>query len=184
MVVHLNDIPDRGLSLDLPLGVAWLRDALAGTPAEAGPADAHVELTLTRSFGNVTVRGTLLGEVTYPCTRCGASSALALNEGVRVTFVPHKNFADRDRTHASNDEGLELTDEDLELATYLDQTLDLEPAVRDQLVLALPMTHLCRADCQGLCGQCGADLNLETCTCVRDDIDPRWRALKGLKPNA
>lgn len=58
--------------------------------------------------------------------------------------------------------------------------LDLEPALRDAVVLALPLTPLCRADCPGLCAQCGARLADEDCGHREAPVDSRWAALAGL----
>ena len=58
--------------------------------------------------------------------------------------------------------------------------LDLEPLARDAIYLELPQAPLCRADCQGLCPECGADKNTVDCGHVIDTTDPRWDALKGL----
>jgi uncharacterized protein len=60
-------------------------------------------------------------------------------------------------------------------------TIDLEPLARDAIGLELPLAPLCRPDCAGLCGQCGADRNEIACDCVMDDTDPRWDALAGLR---
>ncbi|MHB8669737.1 MAG: YceD family protein, partial [Acidimicrobiales bacterium] len=57
------------------------------------------------------------------------------------------------------------------------EEVDLEPLVRDALLLELPLAPLCRKDCRGLCPTCGADLNEGACACVPDDRDPRWAAL-------
>jgi uncharacterized protein len=57
--------------------------------------------------------------------------------------------------------------------------LDLEPIVRDACILELPLAPLCREDCQGLCPECGANWNRETCPCEAPP-DPRWLALSGL----
>ena len=43
------------------------------------------------------------------------------------------------------------------------------------------MQPLCRPDCRGLCPVCGVDLNQQSCSCGKDDIDPRWEKLKNLK---
>ena len=59
--------------------------------------------------------------------------------------------------------------------------LDLEPVVRDSVVLALPLQPVCDEDCQGLCAQCGADLNSAVCDCQSKEIDSRWEALKDLR---
>ncbi len=57
--------------------------------------------------------------------------------------------------------------------------LDLEPTVRDAVVLALPFQPLCRPDCPGLCAQCGQPL-ADDPDHTHDVIDPRWVALSGL----
>ena len=59
--------------------------------------------------------------------------------------------------------------------------IDLEPAVRDAVTLALPLNPVCKEDCKGLCAGCGKDLNLEGCVCGADDVDPRWAALDALR---
>jgi uncharacterized protein len=59
-------------------------------------------------------------------------------------------------------------------------TIDLEPMVRDAVVLSMPFSPLCRHDCLGLCERCGGDRNLGECTCP-PATDPRWAALEGLE---
>ena len=49
-------------------------------------------------------------------------------------------------------------DEDDEVSTLQDDLLDLEPLLRDAVVLALPFQPLCEDDCPGLCVECGARL--------------------------
>jgi len=59
--------------------------------------------------------------------------------------------------------------------------IDLTDDVRENLLLVLPMKHVCSEECKGLCLKCGANLNKESCNCTEDDIDPRWEKLKSLK---
>ena len=61
-----------------------------------------------------------------------------------------------------------------------DDLLDLEPPLRDAVVLALPFQPLCREDCPGLCPDCGARLADEPEHSHEDKIDPRWAALTQL----
>ena len=56
--------------------------------------------------------------------------------------------------------------------------LDAGPALREELLLALPDYTLCRPECRGLCPQCGTDLNEGDCDCVEATGDPRWEALR------
>ena len=58
--------------------------------------------------------------------------------------------------------------------------LDLTEALREQILLDLPMRPLCRPDCRGLCIKCGKNLNEGPCDCVQETIDPRLAGLKEL----
>ncbi len=58
--------------------------------------------------------------------------------------------------------------------------LDLEPTLRDSVVLTLPFQPLCRADCPGLCIECGARLADDPEHAHDEPIDPRWAKLTGL----
>jgi uncharacterized protein len=59
--------------------------------------------------------------------------------------------------------------------------VDLEPMVREAVLLALPLAPLCREECLGICPTCGADRNEGMCACVPDERDPRWAALDILR---
>ena len=59
--------------------------------------------------------------------------------------------------------------------------LDLEPVVREALLLELPLAPLCRSDCAGLCPRCGANRNEGLCRCAVAPADGRWGALDELK---
>lgn len=61
-----------------------------------------------------------------------------------------------------------------------DETLDLDELVYADVLLSLPSKFLCKKDCAGLCGQCGANKNLSPCSCKHEKIDPRLEVLKQL----
>ncbi len=69
--------------------------------------------------------------------------------------------------------------DDEEASRLEDDLLDLEPLLRDTVVLDLPYTSLCRPDCAGLCPDCGANLNADPDHAHDDRIDPRWAGLSG-----
>jgi uncharacterized protein len=58
--------------------------------------------------------------------------------------------------------------------------IDLAPAIRQEVLLAVPRFLQCREDCRGLCPRCGQDLNAGPCGCP-PATDPRWQALESLK---
>ncbi|HQZ00093.1 MAG TPA: DUF177 domain-containing protein [Propionicimonas sp.] len=59
------------------------------------------------------------------------------------------------------------------------ELIDLEPVLRDAVVLDLPFTPLCQPDCAGLCPECGANLNRDPQHSHAEPIDPRWASLEG-----
>jgi len=74
------------------------------------------------------------------------------------------------------------SDDALEYAIHGDH-VDLEPVIRDAVVLALPFQPVCQEDCPGLCPQCGVRLLDEPGHEHEQPADPRWAALAGLAEN-
>lgn len=68
-----------------------------------------------------------------------------------------------------------------EIGYYRGEGLQLEDALREQVLLALPYKTVCRDECRGLCPRCGSNLNNESCTCPESPTDMRWEALKDLR---
>ncbi|HEX4443206.1 MAG TPA: YceD family protein [Galbitalea sp.] len=64
--------------------------------------------------------------------------------------------------------------------TVQDDSLDLEPLVRDAVVLSLPFQPVCQEDCTGLCPECGVRLLDNPGHEHEAPVDPRWAALAGL----
>jgi uncharacterized protein len=61
-----------------------------------------------------------------------------------------------------------------------DAILDIAPLVREEAIIADASRELCSPDCKGICPNCGANLNRETCDCEQVDVDPRLAKLKQL----
>ncbi|AAK79710.1 Predicted Zn-finger-like protein, possible nucleic acid binding [Clostridium acetobutylicum ATCC 824] len=61
--------------------------------------------------------------------------------------------------------------------------VDINEIVENNIILSLPIKKLCREDCKGLCPMCGTNLNISTCNCHEDNIDPRFAKLKDLFSN-
>ena len=74
-----------------------------------------------------------------------------------------------------------LTADD-EAATRIDahHEIDLTEVVRQNILLAIPPSPICRSKCAGLCPTCGKNWNEGLCDCRRDEIDPRLEKLKQL----
>lgn len=62
-----------------------------------------------------------------------------------------------------------------------DDHVDLEPVIRDAVVLSLPFQPVCQEDCLGLCPECGVRLLDNPDHLHEEPVDPRWAALAGLE---
>ena len=168
-------MPPTSTTLRIPLAAA-LRHPGSSRPVTAGVALAglggvaaeipstspvDVDLVLERVPEGIVVRGTLSGAWTAACSRCLEPVSGDVAVHVDELFEPSP----------------------LEGETYLleEDVIDLEPMVRDALLLELPLAPLCRADCAGLCPNCGANHNVERCDCETFEPDPRWAALRSIE---
>ena len=76
--------------------------------------------------------------------------------------------------------GNEVEADDDEVGRLVDDMIDLEPLIRDAVVLALPLAPVCRDDCPGLCPDCGVRLDDVGPDHGHDQVDPRWAALRAV----
>jgi uncharacterized protein len=163
LVVDTRDLGRRAGSLR---EVAFTAPA----PAELGNdvigvpegADITGTLRLESVVEGVLVTGDLTIPVSGECVRC----LDALDEARPVRFQELFLYSDQ---HPEDAEAFRLQDD----------LLDLEPLLRDAVVLALPLQPRCSDDCPGLCPECGARL-AEDPDHQHDRTDPRWAALDGL----
>jgi uncharacterized protein len=160
----------RRVSRSVP-APAHLGVAVLGVPEGSA---LELDLRLESVVEGVLVSGTVTSTVTGECVRCLDPVSRHLEVDVQELW-----------THQSRDAGRsapagEEADETDELPRLDGDLLDLEPVLRDAVVLALPLQPLCRDDCPGLCSECGARL-ADDPGHAHDTADPRWAALEQLQ---
>ncbi len=129
-------------------------------------AEAHLHLDLNFAWDKVVGRGSIAGFFDVSCVRCLAPASVVLDEPeVTVTFVS-----------VAEAEAADWDLEDASSYAYDGDEIDLEPLVRETLVLAVPIAPLCGDGCRGLCRSCGADLNQEPCSCDQSLTASPWKA--------
>lgn len=74
-----------------------------------------------------------------------------------------------------------ISEAETEIGFYEGQGVQLEDVIKEQALLAVPLREICRADCKGLCPQCGSNRNIENCDCSQSLPDARWAALEEIK---
>jgi uncharacterized protein len=130
-------------------------------------ADVELDLRFTAVSEGVLVTGSAIAPLAGECSRC----LDPLTDSVTVSFQElYRYLPDPGEDESDGEE------------RFLDgDFLDLEPAFRDAVVLALPLSPLCRDDCPGLCPDCGVKLaDVGPDHGHGDKVDPRWGALAKL----
>jgi uncharacterized protein len=153
----------RTVSAPAGLGVAGVIGVPEGT-------DVELDLRLESVMEGVLVTGTAHAPVQGECVRCLEPVEREFDAEFQEMF----SYPDADTRTAHGDPGDDAEDED---TLHLEDDLfDLEPVLRDAVVLALPMQPVCREDCPGLCPQCGARL-ADDPDHHHEATDIRWAAL-------
>ena len=135
----------------------------------AAPIDGRVRFVRTNR--GILASSDLRTALALECSRCLREVVLRVDIRLQEEVLPSLDLAT----------GRPLpTDDEPEVARLTDHhEIDLEPLVRDAIVLAEPIAPLCRPDCPGLCVVCGGRLDEGTHDHPDDDIDPRLEALRG-----
>lgn len=159
----------RSLTITVP-APAELGSGVIGVPEGD---DLALDLRLESVMEGVLVTGTIEGVAVGECVRCLEEVREDVDADLTELFVYPERAA---AAVADGDD-----EEAEEVFEIVDELLELEPSVRDAVVMSLPFRPLCQPDCLGLCSECGARLsdpgNEDH---HHESIDPRWKALQGL----
>jgi uncharacterized protein len=161
VVVDVRDLvgrPGSSRSVRIEEAIEGLATQLASVPEDRS---VGADLLLESVVDGVLVTGPVSGTMRLSCARCLKSFDQGFSLDVQELFAA-----------GASPEGDEYP-------IGVEGSLDLEPMIRDAIVLAMPFAPLCRPDCQGLCPRCGGDRNLGECACP-PEVDERWAPLLDL----
>lgn len=136
---------------------------MVGVPEDA---DIELDIRLEAVMEGVLVSGAARAPLSGECARC----LEPLTSSIEVDFQELYVYSDT-RSGESAEEDERRLEGDF---------IDLQPVVRDAMVLALPLSPLCQDDCPGLCSECGVRLADAGPDHDHDAVDPRWAALQGM----
>ena len=137
-----------------------------------GPLNGHVRMRRTNQ--GLLVDGWVELTLELSCNRCLKEFELPMHVKFEEQFYPTVDVVS----------GLPLAPFDENEIFPIDarHQVDLTEAIRQNLLIELPMVVVCKEDCKGLCPQCGQDLNLGSCEC-EPEVDARLSVLKTLLQN-
>lgn len=182
MRIRIYDIPPEGRDLEFNLDkeqvnsrilLAWQAqdESAVAQPMYEFLKDPKVFLHLDLDGSTVVVKGKVEGEYLTLCSRCAEETRQHLELPIDLILKPKSERVPEDEQ-----------EDDLNFGTYEKQEIHCEIFSEDFLVLGLPFSVQCCANCKGLCPHCGINLNHETCKCKSEKPgDPRLSVLKQIK---
>lgn len=126
---------------------------------------ALVKLHITNNGISLVAKAEITGTLQLNCSRC----LEPFQQGLETVFEEHY----RHISEIGNEE-----DGDLNYQVYEEDAIDLTDAIKESIILALPMKPVCTTGCQGICPKCGVNKNKMACVCREEELDPRFAALK------
>lgn len=172
MIFEIDEVHDGGLDFKLQVERGSLE---INRPDCVLSRDVEVTGTLTKIENDVYLTAKARTALTLACSRCLVSLDYPVECKISAKYVPRRppKALGKDR---------ELDGVDLETEDYAENKIDIERALHDHIMLAVPMVCLCKENCLGLCSICGKDLNKGPCECSPERaMDPRLEVLKSLK---
>ncbi len=127
------------------------------------------EVKLIRTQRGVLVLGVFHTEVELECSRCLTDFRFPLKVNFEEEFLPVIDILSGLPVPPPDEPGTFMIDDH--------HIIDLDEAIRQYVLMAVPMKPLCREACAGMCPQCGYNLNQGACNCPPVIVDPRWAKL-------
>ncbi|MGI6224712.1 MAG: YceD family protein [Peptococcales bacterium] len=132
-----------------------------------------VSLTVSNNGQILELKGNVNTEVESNCHRCLTPTKAGID-----AVIDEKLVYSTDLRHLGDISQDEIEEKYL---VFTNDLFDLTDLVRETIIMALPYKILCNDDCQGLCIKCGQNLNIKSCNCITEEIDPRLAILAKLK---
>lgn len=168
LIIDISDISSSiGLSkkVNLKIEIPPLETA-EGEKDFVGPIE--VDFIIENVGPGILVKGKLKGSLLVNCDRCLKEFGQILDIDIEEMYYFEEDLL----------ENKEVNED--EVFKVINNKIDLEPTIRQNFVLNIPIKLLCKEVCKGLCFMCGKDLNEGSCDCKKDEIDPRLAKLKEL----
>lgn len=132
-------------------------------------ADVIVDATLEKTGGQYFLKAAIVTEGVFDCDRCISRFVARLPSSYQMHYLPEGSAQEQ------------LDQAEVQIVSTHFSVIDLTDDVRQTILLSVPLKLLCSAECRGLCPTCGANLNIEPCTCSETVGDPRWETLRSLR---
>jgi uncharacterized protein len=180
MKINVHNLPQAGLVLDFeekPDAFPVLMDmAQAGECRFCGPISVHLRVLQVQEL--IEAAGQLTTSVQLNCSRCLKAFESQLSARLKLIYTRQALYPEA----AGDQDEVELSAQQMGLIHFQGDDIDLNPALQEQIVMALPIKPLCKETCQGLCPYCGIDRNTAHCSCAGQPVASPFAILKDFHP--
>jgi len=174
MFLSVKELELGKIQFDLQLAPGTF-DLRPGELLQPKPLHVSGEAEYREATAEIRLHGRLSGEVECACDRCLERFSVPVASEFHLVYEPAEN--------APHEGEIGLSEDDAEVGFYDHGGLELADAVREQILLLLPMQRLCRESCLGICPVCGLNRNEQECHCSQPRTEERWAALRDYHPS-
>lgn len=182
LILNVDALEEASQPFEADLSREVIDEVLRADPPTEFHANGSARLTgrATKMGRKVLVQAKATVPLRGQCRRC--LKPVTLDEPIDLvrSYVPAAQLPPP-HEHRGDDVEASFDPEAVDEEPYEGKEIDLKPAIREQILLQIPGSPVCREDCRGLCPRCGKDLNEGDCGCDRTVMDPRWAALRGIQ---
>ncbi|MFQ5788358.1 MAG: DUF177 domain-containing protein [Thermodesulfobacteriota bacterium] len=170
MKINLSDKGSEKLRINTYKKPGWLLTSTEVSTSRDGTflsSDIHFDLHVSKVLEEINVRGIINFSIRSSCARCLVQVESVIEPEINLVLTP-------DRVPGEEEDNVDYE-------TYIGDEIDLSNYLREIIVISIPVKILCVEECRGLCSKCGTNLNIDSCSCEDDWIDPRLSVLRNLK---
>jgi uncharacterized protein len=164
MKIDLKDLEEDSSSLSFRTAPGELELGFEGADF-AEPVE--VELNIRKSGDSYFCTGVARTETNLECSRCLELYSHPLKAKLDFLVKLGKEIIE-----------IEYPDQAGQIVSQGKQFVAIDNLVKEAILLNLPFKPLCSEECRGLCSVCGVNLNVSSCRCKKEKLDPRWEKLK------
>ena len=142
-VLQIQDLDESGKDWTFAIGKDWLGSALRETELGAGPDEGRLEVHAQRNGNDVLVQAHVVAELAATCARCLNDVVLPVDLAMATLYSP-------EHTRPGGSDEVDVRLDEMNRDYYSGAQVELDPMVREHLLLEVPMKPLCSEGCEGI----------------------------------
>jgi len=170
MKINLSDIGSEQSGINVYKKPEWLVASPGVAIGKEGPllsSDIRLNLNVSRFLEEIKVHGNIKISITSPCDKCLVPVESVIEPEINLVLTP--------------DRVSEEEEDNVDHETYSGDEIDLSNYLREIILISIPVKILCAEECCGVCSICSKNLNIGSCSCKDEWIDPGLSALRDSK---